>query len=233
MMMRRLASAILRTALRYASPQAQEWGQAMLREMDFVEGDWAALRWSVGSAASLFRRFEVPLSAPGGVLERTHVLGRTIDRRTIVGGFICVIVLAGFVWNAIHHVNTLQLVACGLIIVASVYMLGQIYLRRRGTPPVNGTPGECMDYYREELVRQRDYHRGAWLWTRLVLLFPSCFLFFYATPLPPYPAGLSIKYVVMASFVFMAIPSASANLKQARNYQGQIDELDELRKDLR
>jgi hypothetical protein len=233
MMMRRLASAILRTALRYASPQAQEWGQAMLREMDFVEGDWAALRWSVGSAASLFRRFDVPLSAPGGVLERAHVLGRTIDRRTIGGGLVCVIMLAGFVWNAIHHVNTLQLVACGLIIVASAYMLGQLYLRRQGTPPMNGTPRECMDYYREELVRQRDYHRGAWLWTRLVLLFPGCFLFFYATPLPPYPGALSIKYLVMASFVFMAIPSASGNLKQAQNYQGQIDELDELRKDLR
>lgn len=32
----------------------------MLREMDFVEGDWAALFWALGSATALFRRLEVP-----------------------------------------------------------------------------------------------------------------------------------------------------------------------------
>lgn len=32
----------------------------MLREMDFVEGDWAALFWALGSSTALFRRLEVP-----------------------------------------------------------------------------------------------------------------------------------------------------------------------------
>jgi hypothetical protein len=32
----------------------------MLREMDFVEGDWAALFWALGSATALFRGSEVP-----------------------------------------------------------------------------------------------------------------------------------------------------------------------------
>jgi hypothetical protein len=204
----------------------------MLRELDFVEGDWAALRWSIGSAASLFRRLDVPLSAPGGVLQRTHVLDKTIDRRTIGGGLACVIVLAGCVRTAIYHVNTLQLVASGLMIVASVYMLGQIYLRRSGTPPINGTPQECMDYYREELVRQRDYYRGAWLSTRLVLLLPGCFLFIYAAPVT-LPLRVPTKDLMTVAFVFLFMPSVQANLKLAQKYQGQIDELDKMRKDIR
>jgi hypothetical protein len=60
MAIRRLASAILTTSVRWASPGVREWGNAMLREMDFVEGDWAALFWALGSATALFRRLEVP-----------------------------------------------------------------------------------------------------------------------------------------------------------------------------
>ena len=60
MTIRRLASAILTTAVRWASPGAREWGNAMLRELDFVEGDWAALFWALGSATAVFRRLEVP-----------------------------------------------------------------------------------------------------------------------------------------------------------------------------
>lgn len=60
MRIRRLASAILTTSVRWASPSGLEWGNAMLREMDFVEGDWAALFWALGSATALFRRLGVP-----------------------------------------------------------------------------------------------------------------------------------------------------------------------------
>ena len=60
MAIRRLASAILATSFRWASLGVREWGNAMLREMDFVEGDWAALFWALGSATAIFRRLEVP-----------------------------------------------------------------------------------------------------------------------------------------------------------------------------
>jgi hypothetical protein len=60
MTIRRLASAILAAAVRWASPAVREWGNAMLREMDLVEGDWAALFWALGSATALFRGLEVP-----------------------------------------------------------------------------------------------------------------------------------------------------------------------------
>ena len=64
MAIRRLASAILTTSVRWASPGVREWGSAMLREMDFVEGDWAALFWALGSATAIFRRLEVPALMP-------------------------------------------------------------------------------------------------------------------------------------------------------------------------
>lgn len=60
MTIQRLASAILTTSIRWAPPGLREWGNAMLCELDFVEGDWAALFWALGCATALFRRLEVP-----------------------------------------------------------------------------------------------------------------------------------------------------------------------------
>jgi hypothetical protein len=44
---RRLASKLLRAILRHSSADSQEWANAMLRELDFIENDWAALFWAL------------------------------------------------------------------------------------------------------------------------------------------------------------------------------------------
>ena len=53
---RRLASKLLRAAHWLSSPDSREWANAMLRELDFIEGDWAALFWAIGSLTAIFRR---------------------------------------------------------------------------------------------------------------------------------------------------------------------------------
>jgi hypothetical protein len=52
---RRAAARLLRVAVQHCSEPSRSWGTAMLREMDFVNGDWAALRWALGSAAAIGR----------------------------------------------------------------------------------------------------------------------------------------------------------------------------------
>lgn len=52
---RRLAARLLREVARLAPSTTQEWASAMLRELDFIEGDWAALLWALGSAAAILR----------------------------------------------------------------------------------------------------------------------------------------------------------------------------------
>ena len=41
--------------IRYSPAAGREWAQAMLRETDFVESDWSALLWALGSMAALCR----------------------------------------------------------------------------------------------------------------------------------------------------------------------------------
>jgi hypothetical protein len=45
----------LEAIVRNAPPPCREWASAMLRELDFIESDWAALLWAIGSMASISR----------------------------------------------------------------------------------------------------------------------------------------------------------------------------------
>lgn len=52
---RRLAERILRAVLRFAPEQCREWAEAMLCELEFVDGEWSALWWALGGLAAIFR----------------------------------------------------------------------------------------------------------------------------------------------------------------------------------
>jgi hypothetical protein len=50
---RRLALRLLRAVARRAPTASRDWADAMLREMDFIGGDWAALFWAMGSTTAI------------------------------------------------------------------------------------------------------------------------------------------------------------------------------------
>lgn len=52
---RRLAARLMRVVVRLVPDESRDWAMAMLRELDFIEGDWAALFWALGSAAAILR----------------------------------------------------------------------------------------------------------------------------------------------------------------------------------
>jgi hypothetical protein len=52
---RRVGAAVLKAVLRMAPRSSREWAGAMLRELDFVRGDWAALLWALGGVGAVLR----------------------------------------------------------------------------------------------------------------------------------------------------------------------------------
>jgi hypothetical protein len=56
-LLRKLAVRWLRAVVRNAPPACREWASAMLRELDFIESDWAALLWALGSTAAISRHW--------------------------------------------------------------------------------------------------------------------------------------------------------------------------------
>ena len=53
---RTLARRLLRAALQFASPACREWAEAMLSELEFIEGEWPALFWALGCTTAIFRQ---------------------------------------------------------------------------------------------------------------------------------------------------------------------------------
>jgi hypothetical protein len=52
---RQIASRLLSVIVQRSSAESRTWGNAMLRELDFIENDWSALHWALGSTTALFK----------------------------------------------------------------------------------------------------------------------------------------------------------------------------------
>src|SRR5215472_12404762 len=52
---RKAAARWLSVLTQHIPAPGREWANAMLREADFVEGDWPAVLWALGSTAALYR----------------------------------------------------------------------------------------------------------------------------------------------------------------------------------
>lgn len=55
-LVREWALKVSSAVVRYASPGCKEWAEGLAREIDFIEGDWAALGWAIGSTRVLLDR---------------------------------------------------------------------------------------------------------------------------------------------------------------------------------
>ena len=52
---RTFAERLLRAMLSLVPAERRVWAEAMLRELDFIDGDWAALFWALGCTGAIFR----------------------------------------------------------------------------------------------------------------------------------------------------------------------------------
>jgi hypothetical protein len=62
---RRVASLLLRSAIRITPSDTLDWAKAMLSELTHVEGDWTALLWAVGGASVLAKHALLSVVIPG------------------------------------------------------------------------------------------------------------------------------------------------------------------------
>jgi len=139
---RRAASRWLRAVIRRSPAQSQEWGQAMLRESDFVEGDWPALRWALGCMAALCR-YSISLE-----LQALHRKCRELSLKRVVAGMLpllsgaaAALIFLSFciaAFSALLHASWFdpaqQKLADRLLIVAvpeTAYLFGIVALWRR------------------------------------------------------------------------------------------------------
>jgi len=166
------------------------------------------------------------------IRKKSELLDSCIRRRNLIGlaiGFFEVVWFSVFVFivpNLGHRIGYFLLaLGCGYL----VYQFFLNKLQKRAAVIRAGEMGNkvSIEFYRAELGRQRDFHRGSRFWSRLVMLALGPLVFF----------GLAIAHpqndrflwlVVSASLLLLLLRAVPLNLRRARKYQAQINELDAL-----
>jgi hypothetical protein len=162
------------------------------------------------------------------VHERIEKLGRTVRRRNVIGGFACITVLLGFSYFCAAAHNSMERVGAALTAFGAAYIMYQLVLRKMkvGLRPLQAQ-AESVAFYRSELQRQRNFHRGIWFWSRLIVFAPGPFIFCFglAEAVPSQTKYIWIEAAVCAVLLVVSIP---LNLRLAGYYQRELDMLDSI-----
>jgi drug/metabolite transporter (DMT)-like permease len=149
---------------------------------------------------------------------------RAVRRRNRFGLLICAaeVLTFGGMWLA--YPDATQRVGCTMTLVGLVYLSLQLVRR----PAVHLSPAfgleACLDFQRAELRRQRDFHRGWWFWSRLLLFVPGPLVFAFGTARvwPSLAVPVALVALVFAALAASAVP---VNRRAVQVYQRQLDAL--------
>lgn len=121
-----------------------------------------------------------------------------------------------------------------LIILGLDFVLAQIWLDNRDRQKAfeNGAVGHihCVEFYRSELVRQRNFHSGIWFWSRLLALIPGLLLIstWSAIKLHGTQEGSQGAFILIVT-VLSAVVAILRNYRIARKHQRQIGAIDTMK----
>jgi hypothetical protein len=227
--LRKLATKISCLVVRTASPAAKDWAKASAREMEFIESDWAALRWALGSAKVLLRRCELaPLATLSDVPMAMQRLAQKTAKRARLGCIMMISEALFFAHSLWHIHNPVRRTGIYLVIAAMAYMAAQVLARRgRRVPEQADLPAQIV-HYRGELEREQRFHSGMWLWSRMVLLFGALAVLMVAGAIAP-PTSVRRAGVNAAILAVLAVLGFVANTRQTAMLRRRVEELDTLK----
>jgi len=138
--MRTIARRLLAAMVQHSSAESRNWADAMLREMDFVESDWPALRWALGSTTVLCRlavsrRIRMCFPQARSLKEMAKQLPAMLAGVAVAGAVltVCVLLLSSLSHAAWFRPALWRLADRTLVVIVpeAVYLAGAAVLWRR------------------------------------------------------------------------------------------------------
>jgi hypothetical protein len=232
-LMRRVAMRISGVVVHYASAGCKEWAEGLAREVEFIESDWSALWWAVGSMRVLLDRREATV----GSLREAAAKARQFSKSLRNGGFASGRILAAaFISFEIYYTlsfldarNVQQRVWCGVVILTAIYL--EIFMARNVrrrllalVPPSDDDAVAWALYYKAELeyLCSRDLLMGSFI--PLILLNTSVLL--------GERVGIRVNPIVGMSVQLIFVCLTLVLFWKRRQYQGQITALDAILQEL-
>jgi hypothetical protein len=161
----------------------------------------------------------VPLDEIRTKAERLDTKAR---RWRVVSAVLFILVVIWEAWQVWVQEELLERAGDALTIAALVYVVYRFRKHRLTAPPVARGRTNCLDFYRAELVRQRDLSKDSWGY--LVPFVPGVALALFGGGLEDRPASQMIALVVFGVLLFLG--AAWWNEHTARRLQNEINALD-------
>jgi hypothetical protein len=175
-----------------------------------------------GQSAAPFRM------SPEDLADRIARFDRESRKLYITVALACAILIPGMALWWVRFPDPIARLGTILTVIGAGYIAGQVYvMRRRKSEADTIAAGEkpSVAFYRAALERQRDFHRGKWLWSRLAIFVPGPLIFMVG-------GGRNVPLILkIAIFVLLGVIAIPLNLGRARDYQRRIDELDRLQQE--
>lgn len=119
-----------------------------------------------------------------------------------------------------------------LLVLGTSFWVAQMWLYHRDrqralvNPDVTGQI-TCLEFYRAELTRRRNFNRGGWLWSRMLALYSGLLLCGWA-PLDHH-ATFGARVTGIITISILAILSIWLSHRISQKQQQQIDSLDAMK----
>ena len=172
--------------------------------------------------------------------EQLHARWKRLNRELRIRNgtvwLVCLTEIGFFAWIFVILTQPFLRFTSALVILAMAFMTGQVALEQRSRSASRQRAEasgnlSSLDFFRAELERQRDFHRGVWFWSRMAVLMPALLAWgMGAIVLLPWPDNIP-GWSVAAVAVLVTPLAIHLNRKRARTYQQQIDGLGALKQD--
>ncbi len=118
-----------------------------------------------------------------------------------------------------------------LIVLGMSFWVGQVWLYNRDRQKAlanSDAAGQtsCIEVYRAELVRQREFNRGGWLWSRLLALYAGLFLAMWE---PLRGSNAAPRVINLLTVSILATLSVWLSYRKSRKLQQRIDAIDAMK----
>ena len=152
---RRSAMRIAAFVVRYAAPGCREWAEGLAREAEFIEDDWSALRWAIGSTRVLLDRREAPMRSLADVAAKGRQLSELGNKEG--SGYLLMLVSIPYLLKLLVGRGLPERIGAGLVVVAGVYIGGIVLLQQRKRQVLYDRAEDLTQYCKLELERQREF----------------------------------------------------------------------------
>jgi hypothetical protein len=223
-LLRKAAVSVSGFVARHTSAGSREWAEGLAREAEVIDGDWAALGWSLGSLRVLFQNPPEPLRNSAEIARAGRLFAGSREHVPPVASLLTVLWAFDYAAKAVFptgHISSWQRAGFAIAAVSAVYLAMVAWMDwRMRERPEDMDDAAWIGFYRTEMERRRDLYRGFG-----TLCVAACFLLMAGVALGV--AGTARPYLALCLIAPWAL-LAWLIPQPAQRFQRKVEQLDSI-----